>query len=132
MTTFDIIEDGGTWFDLEGGGRIQLRTVSPEIFRQINRRCVKKRVDFKKVDGTPGRFEYEEVNDDLKNELFWDDCIVSWENLFDGKGNEIPCTKENKIVLMNLRSGKFRSFVADCLKVLTEMEAEQAEVASKN
>ena len=131
MTVIDLEEKQGAWFDMEGGGKVQLRTLTTDEWKAIRKQTVKQKVDFKKVDGTPGRFPYEEVNEDLQNELFWDAVIVSWEKLFDGKGNEIPCTKENKILLMS-RSAKFAKVVADGLKIMAEDETAQAEASEKN
>ena len=131
MTVLNLEEKTGVWFDMDGGGRVQLRTLSYDALKKISKQSTRKKVDFKKVEGTPGRFEYEEVNEDLQNELFWDYCIVGWENLFDSKEKEIPCTKENKTLLMS-RSALFAKFIADSLKTLAEDEELQAEVAEKN
>ena len=131
MTVLNLEEKTGIWFDMDGGGRVQLRTLSYDALKKISKQSTRKKVDFKKVEGTPGRFEYEEVNEDLQNELFWDYCIVSWENLFDSKEKEIPCTKENKVLLMS-KSALFAKFIADSLKTLAEDEELQAEVAEKN
>ena len=131
MTVIDIEDKGGTWFEMEGGGKVQIRTITTEDFKAIQKQTVKKRVDFKKVDGTPGRFEYQEVNEDLQNELFWDAVILGWENLFDAKENPIPCTKANKLLLMS-RSAKFVSFISDSLKSLQDDEALKTENAEKN
>ncbi|MFH2075982.1 MAG: hypothetical protein ABIJ57_11665, partial [Pseudomonadota bacterium] len=60
-----------------------------------------------------------------------DRVIISWENLFDVKEKPIPCTKENKILLMS-RSLKFAKFIGDSLKNLAEVEAKDAENAEKN
>jgi len=131
-TAFDLeAKDEGAWFDLEGGGRIQLRTLSIEILTDIRKQCIKKVIEYKRVDGKAERFEVEKENTDLSNELFWDYCIVAWEKFIDGKGNEIPCTKENKILLM-MRSQKFVRFVSDCLKKLTEDEEARIEGLEKN
>jgi hypothetical protein len=131
MTVFNLDEKPGVFFDMDGGGRVQLRSIDVDDWKAIRKQTVRKKVDFKKVDGTPGRFEYEEVNEDLQNELFWDKVIVSWENFLDGKGVSIPCTKENKILLMS-RSAKFAKFVGECLKQIAEDEGIQAEQAEKN
>jgi len=131
MTILNLEESSGSWFEMDGGGRVELRTLSYDSLKKINKQSTRKRVDFKKVEGTPGRFEYEEVNEDLQNELFWDHCIVSWENLFDSKEKEILCTKENKVLLMT-KSAQFAKFVADSLQTLNEDEVTQAEVAEKN
>ena len=131
MTVINIEEKQGTWFEMEGGGRVQLRTLTADDLKAIRKATVKKRVEFKKVDGTPGRFEVEETDEEKQNELFWDRVIVSWENLFDGKGEAIPCTKENKMLLI-MRSLKFSKFVGESLKVLQEQEAELEEAREKN
>ena len=131
MTTFDLDSDVGKWFELEDGGRIRLKNLTADDLKEIRKQTVKKRVDFKKVEGTPGRFEYEEVDRDLENVLFWEKVIVDWENFFDAKKKPIPCTKENKLLLMG-RSQKFIRVVTDFLKVLTDDDAEQAERAEKN
>ncbi len=131
MTVIDINEIPAKFFEMEGGGRVQLKIVSAGEFKEIRKQTVKKRVDFKKVDGVPGRFPFEEVDEDLQNELFWDAVIVSWENFSNKKGDPIPCTTGNKILLMT-RSNKFSKFVVDSLKTLAEEEAVQAEIVSKN
>lgn len=131
MTTIDTSENPARFFEMEGGGRVQLRTLTADDLKKIRRQTVKKKVDFKKVDGTPGRFEFEELNEDLQNELFWDHVIVSWENLFDAKEKPIPCTKENKVLLMS-RSMKFAKFVGESIKALAEDEMREAENAEKN
>lgn len=93
MTVFDLDERQGVWFDMEGGGRIQLRS--------------------------------------LQNELFWDLVIVAWENFSDRQGNPIPCTKENKLLLLS-RSQKFANFVSDSLKTLNDKELTLMEETEKN
>jgi hypothetical protein len=131
MTVINIEEKQGTWFEMEGGGRVQLRTLTADDLKAIRKATVKKRVEFKKVDGTPGRFEVEETDEEKQSEMFWDRVIVSWENLFDGKGEAIPCTKENKAILI-MKSLKFSKFVGESLKVLQEQEAELEEAREKN
>ena len=102
-TIFDLDESAGVWFDMDGGGRVCMRTPPYDVMKKINKQVTKKQVVFKKVDGVPGRFEFEEIDDEKQNELFWDYSITAWENLFDSKGNAIACTKENKCLMM-LRS----------------------------
>jgi hypothetical protein len=131
VTVIDLNEAPGAWFDMEGGGRIQLRSVPPDAMRAIRKQTVKKRVDYPIVAGQPRRFEYEELDEDLQNELLWDYVIVAWENLFDRDGKPIPCTRENKVLAMN-RSKVFSTFFNECLKKLLEDEAAVVEEASKN
>lgn len=131
MTVFDIEDDLGRFFEMDGGGRVKLRPMTADVLKAIRKQSVKKRVEFKKVEGTPHRFEFEEVNEDMQNELFWDHIIVAWEGLVDGKGADIPCTKENKLKLM-MRSVKFSQFITESLKALADDEAKQAEASEKN
>jgi hypothetical protein len=130
MTTFEV-EDSGKWFELEGGGRLQIRSITADRLKEIRRATVKKRTDFKKVEGTPARFEYEEVNSDLSDEMFWDFIIVDWENFKDSKNKEIKCTKENKMLLIS-KSPKFLKFLNESMKALAESEAEEANAEIKN
>ena len=131
MTVINLEERISTWFEMDGGGRVELRTLSYDALKKINKQSTRKKVDFKKVEGTPGRFEYEEVNEELQNELFWDHCILAWENLYDSKEVEIPCTKENKVLLMT-KSAQFAKFISDSLETLNKDESAQAEAAEKN
>jgi len=130
MTIFEI-DEPGKWAELKGGGRIQLRTVSAAKHKEIDRLTTKRRVDFKKVEGTPARFDVVEKDEDLSAELFWDSAIVAWENFNDPDGNPIPCTKENKIKYIN-GSSKFLRLVSEALKTIAEAEAEDAKAEAKN
>lgn len=131
MTVFNLEEPAGAWFDLEDGGRVQLRTMTADAMKAIRKAAVRKRIEYKRVEGRAERFEVEEVNEDLHSELFWDHIIVNWENLFDAKGIPIPCTKDMKVLLMS-RVPKFAAFVGESLKTLSDSEADEAEGAEKN
>ena len=131
MTVIDLEETIPRFFEMEGGGRVQLKTISVADFKAIQKQTVKKKIDYKRVDGVPGRFEYEAVDQELQNELYWDAVIVGWEYLTDKNGKEIPCTMENKALLMT-RSKKFLEFVVESLKALAEDEAVQQEKERKN
>ena len=131
MTTFDLEDSPGVWFDLEGGGRVQIRTMTAGAMKAIRKVAVKKHVEYKRIEGKAERFEVEDVNEDLHSELFWDHVLVGWENLCDAKGNAIPCTTGAKILLVS-KSVKFAAFVGECLKTLNESEAQEAEANAKN
>lgn len=60
----------------------------------------------------------------------WDYCIVGLENFFDAKGNEITCTRENKLRLMSLPV--FDRFIARCLQLLSESGVKASEAQGKN
>jgi hypothetical protein len=135
----DLNESKERWFDMTGGGKVQFRSVPAIEFRRIQKLTVKKKVDFKKVEGTPARLEYESVDQELQTELFWDYAIVSWDE-FSFKhpetGKQIlctpeTCTKENKAILI-MCSKKFVTFANESMKALEEDERVQAETESKN
>jgi hypothetical protein len=131
MTIFSLEEKEGVWFEMEGGGRVKIREMSSDDFKEIRKQTVKKKIEYKRVEGKAERFMAEDIDDDLQTELFWDHIIIEWENLFDGKGKEIPCTRENKVLLLN-RSLKFLNFVTNAFKMLTEDAAREAEISEKN
>lgn len=131
MTVIDLKEEVAKWFEMEGGGRVQLRTLSVQEFRDIQKKTVKVKDIYRKVEGTPARFEKTEIDQDLQNELYWDAAIVGWENLMDRTGEPIPCTRENKVLLMT-KSKTFLEFVVDSLRQLSEDEADQKEAEEKN
>ena len=103
------------------------RVCAGDDFRNIRKQTLKKKVEYKNGQ----RFQIEVIDEDLENQLLWDFCIIGWENFFDASGNPIPCTKENKILLMG-KSIKFSRFVLDCLNKIAEIETEQSEVERKN
>jgi hypothetical protein len=130
-TILDDVAEKSVWFEMEGGGKVLLREISVDDFKSIRKQTIKKKVEFKRVEGKAERFEVEDVNEDLQNELFWDQVIVNWENLYSSQDKPIACTKENKIMLMT-KSKRFAKFVSDSIKTLSESEADRAEVAEKN
>ena len=131
MTIFNLNGSGGVWFDLEGGGRVQLRSMDADTLKAIRKQTVKTRIEYKRVEGKAERFEVEQADEDLQNALFWDHVIVAWENLFDANNAAIPCTRENKILLLS-KSVRFATFIADSLKVLADGETAQTEEAEAN
>jgi len=131
MTVFSLEEKDGVFFEMEGGGRVKIRGMSSASFKDIRKETVKKKIEYKRIDGKAERFVAEDTDDDLQTELFWDHIIVSWENLFDSNGKEIPCTRENKVLLLN-RSIKFLNFVTNAFKTLTEDASSAAEISEKN
>lgn len=132
---FDVTNlNPGTWFPLgkdEKDGRICLRICDAESLRQIRKQTVKKKVEFKKVEGKPERFESADVNDDLQEELIWDYCIIDWEGILDKDKNPIPCTRENKIMLMN-KSVTFAKIVSEGLSAIRDQIEEGESASEKN
>ena len=120
-TVFDLDElNPGTWFkfdeDNQKSADICVRALNPEKFEEIQRVTVKVRPIYKQGQ----RFEIREVNDKLQNELIWDYCIVDWKNVYDRTNKVIPCTKENKILLMQ-RSLTFFTRVTKLIQEVNEL-----------
>lgn len=131
MTVFDLEPQQGSWFDMDGGGRVQLKALTPYDWKAIRRQSEKQVSEYQKLDGKWERFEVTHKDDDLQNELFWDKLIVAWENLKDGKGAEIACTPENKTLLM-MTQPKFSKFVSGCVDALSATETARVEALEKN
>jgi len=134
MTVFNIDEDKqGAWFDMEGGGRVQLRTLTFDDWDEIKKQTVRKGLpEYPKLDGKYQRFQPEIVNDSLQIEMIWDKTILAWESLFDRNKQPIPCTREMKRALMLMRDDSFRNFYQEKMNILLEVDKEQAEASEKN
>lgn len=131
MTVFDLDGNVPVWFELEDGGRVQLRALDADTLKALRKQCVKRRVEYKRVDGRAERFEVEEFDEEKHNALFWDAVIVGWEQFFDAKGQPIPCTTDMKLALLT-KSARFLTFVSDAMKRLNADEAQREEDAVKN
>lgn len=135
MAIFDLEkEDKGVWFDMEGGGRVKLKFISPSDWMLIRKATIKagepvvKKVD----DGSYKLFERETTDEDLQREMLHDMTIVDWEDILDVKERPIPCTKENKVRLMMMANPAFRNFVNDKLTILEKLSRDQEEAEEKN
>ena len=115
----------GTWFDLEGGGKVCLRVCNGDTLRELKKKTTKKRVEYK----TGQRFQVEDTDDDAMSALIWDYCIVNWENFFDKNGVPIPCNKDTKNKLMG-QSLVFSRFIGEKLdELMSVISAEKVEEA---
>jgi hypothetical protein len=133
MAVFDIEENEGSWFDIEGGGRVKLRPITNKEWREIVKATVKKGPpEYPLLDGKHQRFQPDIVDADLQLELLWDKTIVEWEGLNDKNGNPLPCNLEWKINLMYMKSDTFRDFYNEKMKVMADIKTEQGAVAEKN
>lgn len=101
---------------------VEIRTLSVNEMKRIRKDAVKKGVEYyrDKRGGKVHRIEYEDMNDDKFSDSMWDYVIVNW-NILDKAGKKIPCTRENKLLLMG-NSIEFAKFVSDNLAKLTEDE----------
>lgn len=117
------------WFDhpQDDEARICLRVASALDLEEIRKKTVKKRVEYKRGQ----RFEVDHIDEELQTELTWKLCIIDWEGLYDYEDKPIPCTDENKVLLIR-NSPQFSKWVVDCLDLLNEDNVQQSESAEKN
>lgn len=121
--------------DLNPGTKFYFDDDSPEegyvIFRICNGTALdaieaattKKKYEYKKG----ARYEAVEVDHKKRTHQIWDYCIVDWSGIEDADGVAIPCTTENKILLMSgsIQFAKFFSNSMDALNtLLSEIEVE--------
>jgi len=125
MAKFELQGDDARWFDLGDGGRVKLRTIGAEEFKEIRRKVAKRGRKFILNPATRAMecvtFE-EDVDEELQSLLFWDRVICDWEGLFDQDDQPIECTPENKVLLMD-RVPVFSKLVAEKLQELAEERA---------
>ena len=126
---FDITGDlnPGTWFEMEGGGKVCLRVCNGDTLRELKKKTTKKRVEYKSGQ----RFTVEDVDDDVMSTLIWDYCIVDWEKLFDKNGTSIPCNKDTKNKLMG-QSLVFSRFIGEKLDELISIISVEKVEEEKN
>ena len=125
----DKTESG--WFDLEGGGRLHLRLLDITDIRDMRKACLKTVPEYPKIEGKYQRFEGQEFDGDLWNEMLWDRTIMGWEGIFDRNEKPIPVTKENKALLM-MRVSEFVRAYEEGMKALKAADEERAGAAEKN
>lgn len=123
----------GTPFEMEGGGVVYLRVCAGDDLKAIRKKTVKKKIEYKKIDGNLQRMPFEEIDEDVQSEMIWDFCIVDWKNLFsdEAKTIPIPCTTANKMLLMG-KSLVFSRFVGESLQTLRGALEGESEVVEKN
>lgn len=108
-------------------GNIELRVASAGLLENLRKKHVKTVAEFRRGQ----RFEKQITNHDGYELDFWDYCIVGWTGLTDVNGEDIPCTAENKALLMS-GSPQFAEIVRERMERLQEENAKRAEDAEKN
>jgi hypothetical protein len=149
---FDLDGTQGEWFqfvnstiDLNTGeitydepvsdARVQVRSIIPFIEERLSKR---KRLIEHIYNPKSRAMErlpyYEELTFEQakkEREDTWDYCIIGLENFKDSKtGQEIACTRENKIKLM--QNPVFDRFIARCLQMIASSGAKAKEESEKN
>ena len=118
---------------------VELRNIPIGVLDKIRKETISRNVEYYRPEDLdekdrqnfrPFRYEVKKVNEDLLNELLWDYQIVNW-NITDPDGNEIPCTKENKLLLMG-NSAEFADWIVRCLNQMASDEIKRKEKSEKN
>ena len=118
-------------FDLKGGGKLHLRLLSADDIKSMRKACMKKVVEYPLLDGKYQRFEDQDFDGDLWQEMLSDLTIIGWDDLFDRNEKAIPVTKENKLLLMT-RVPEFTEAYMAGMKVLKDAESARQGQSEKN
>lgn len=119
----------GTFFPFDDGtdGGVTIRFADGNIIREIEKKCTKKKAEFRRGQ----RFEVIEENEQKRSEMLWDYVIMDWKGVDDINGESIQCTTKNKILLMQ-GSPVFSAFVGRCMETLGEEIDNYKEDLEKN
>lgn len=112
---------------------VELRNIPPSEIRNMRRECRTEEVEYYQpegYEGQPYRYEVAKVDDDKLFDMMWDYQIVNWY-IVDADNNEIPCTKENKLIMMT-ESVDFADFIVQSLNKLAKDTKLQREKSEKN
>lgn len=115
---------------------VDLKALTPSELAAIRKKTVAKRVEYytppeaRNCSAQPFRYEIEDFDSEAFQRLFWDAQIVDW-SIKDENGNEIPCTLENKMLLIE-NSNEFGKWVLDSLAVLEKDLKDRVEKSEKN
>ena len=115
-------------------GRVRIRSMAPIIEKQIEGR--KRNYQFalnpqSRAMERVGYFEELPLDQAKKDrDDVWDYVITDFEGLFDAKGKEIECTRENKLKLIAIPM--FDRFISKCLRMLSDSGVKVKEEQEKN
>lgn len=116
-------EKEGVWFDFKKGCRVQIRYLSPRTLRIL------------KSESTRKRYVGEQVVEDFDEELFnkrlAEEIICDWTGFYDEKTQAIPCTPDNRRLLMDNWT-EFNLFVQNVSVNLEEYRRQKSEGELKN
>ena len=128
FATFDLSAlNPGVEIDFPGGGKIWLRNVNPEKFREFEKATGK--TIAKIIKGK--RHEWRKSNDAALNDLCYEYMIVKWEGFKGPDKKELTCDKKTKLALMN-KAPNFLTWVSARLEELELAEEEHEEELGKN
>jgi hypothetical protein len=110
---------------------VELKILSDRELKEVRKKVSKKKAEYKS-SGRTGlqRIEYVDVDEEMLADEINDLCISNW-NLLDTDGNEIPCTRDNKLLLVG-SSPEFSTFISDSLETLKKDKEEKEKEEEKN
>jgi len=122
-------ENSGKWFWFNGkdenSGGICLRVLSIDESRRIDKLTTTKK--WKPIRGQVT--ELKTIDEELRDKLVWDYCIVDWKDVkLDGK--EVKPTADSKVAMMG--SNAFATFFLDKVTELNEDNEISTEQLEKN
>jgi len=127
----EFAKDEGAWFEIKGGGRLRLRLLDSEDIKAMRNACIKKNVEYPLLGEKYQRFENQEIDEDLWNQMLWDRTILDWEGILDAKERPIPVTAENKVLLMEHVPVVIDAY-GKGLKALKDADKQKQEELEKN
>lgn len=133
MAVFNLDElNDGAWFDFDDA-EIKLRAPNNDFLSSVSKECVREKKLYKKKNrvGDLQLMKETETDDDKLKAMIWDYTIMEWKNIKTQNGEDIPCTKENKVKLMG-GSPKFYHFVDSAVDQLSSDQSKEAEDLEKN
>lgn len=134
---FIDLDNQGQWYQFgeDSDASVCLRLCSLDVLSDIDKKTAVEKVEYRINDKTRQmeRIVYSHTKDpNLRNELYWDYIIVDFKGFKNkSSGEEIACTKENKILLMG-RSPQFARFVVDKIEEMSNAANVRDEEIRKN
>ena len=112
---------------------VELRNIPIAELRKMRKATVERISEYYQPNDSkeqPFRYEVEKLDEDKFNEMLWDYQIVNWK-IIDPNGKDIPCTLENKLLMMG-HSSEFAEWVVKCLNQMASDEEKDKEKSEKN
>jgi len=112
---------------------VELRNIPTSELRKLRKKVIRQEVEYYRPDNTnekPFRYEVDKIDDEKLFDEMWDYQIVNWK-IVKINGEEIPCTKENKLLMVG-NSKEFADWIVKCLNQLAIDEEKKRDKSEKN
>ena len=118
-------------FDFEGA-TFFIRQLTPGQRLHIGDISISKKMEIRtNEDGKREAAQLIEPNPAAEREFVVKTVVTGWEGVKDTEGNDLPCTDENKLLLLDAVDG-FYDFLFESLNKLDENAAVSAKAEEKN